>query len=99
MSAFCLLQIGNVRDRARLKLYTDAAPATAVSFGGELAFRGQVSGVLCGQPGHESAVVVRFPDPLSANAWYASEGYQALVADRDAAADVTVTRYDETDFF
>lgn len=99
MSAFCLLQIGNVRDRDRLKIYTDAAPATVADFGGELVFRGKASGALSGELGHESAAVLRFPDSASADGWYASEGYQALVGDRDAAADVVVTRYDKPDFF
>ena len=99
MSAFCLLQIGNIRDRVRLKQYTDAGPATVSSFGGELVFRGKLSGVLSGKPSHESVVVIRFPDAASANGWYASKDYQDLVENRDAAADVIVTRFDEPDFF
>ena len=98
MSAFCLLQI-SVKDAAALKVYTDAAPATVVPFGGELVFRGEVSGALSGEPSHDSAVVIRFPDSESANGWYASNGYQGLLEDRNAGAEVVVTRYDEAEFF
>ena len=98
MSTFYLLQI-SIKDAAKLKEYTDAAPATVLSFGGELVFRGKVSDVVSGQPEHISAVVLKFPDQASAKAWYASKDYQDLIEIRDAAADVVVTRYDEADFF
>lgn len=98
MSAFYLLQI-SVRDAAKLKEYTDAAPATVVSYGGELVFRGKVSDISSGQPQHSSAVVIKFPDQASANGWYQSSDYQDLIEIRDTGADVVATRYDEPDFF
>jgi uncharacterized protein (DUF1330 family) len=98
MSTFYLLQI-SVKDPVKLKKYTDAAPATVTSFGGELVFRGKVSGISSGQPEHSSAVVLKFPDKTSANGWYASKDYQDLVGIRNEGADVIATRYDEPDFF
>ena len=98
MSAFCLLQI-SVKDPVQLKMYTDAAPATVAPFGGALVFRGKVSSILSGASTHNSAVVIRFPDSASADSWYGSEGYQALLEHRNAGAEVVVTRYDEGDFF
>ena len=48
---------------------------------------------------HSAAVVIKFPDQASAEGWYHSEGYQALLEKRNAAAEVVATRYDEPDFF
>ena len=99
MSTFCLLQISAIKDHAKLKKYTDATPQTVVPYGGELVFRGKVSDTLSGQAPHISAVVIKFPDQASANGWCESKAYQSLIANRDAAAEVIVTRYDEPDFF
>ena len=98
MSAFCLLQI-SINDPIKLKEYTDAAPATVIRFGGQLIFRGEVSDSLSGQPKHDSAVVLEFPDSESVNDWYQSADYQSLIENRDAAAEVIVSCYDESDFF
>ena len=98
MSTYYLLQI-NVKDPVKLKEYTDAAPATVKSFGGELVFRSKVSNILSGKPNHTSAVVLKFSDQASAQAWYKSDEYQRLVEIRDAAAEVVVTCYDEPDFY
>jgi uncharacterized protein (DUF1330 family) len=98
MSSFILLQI-KVKDPIKLKEYTDPAPATVAPFGGELVFRGNVSGTEWGQSWYSCAVVIRFPDQKSSSGWYASKGYQDLVETRNEAADVIATRYDEPDFF
>lgn len=98
MSSFYLLQISD-KDPVKLKEYTDAAPATVEPHGGELVFRSRVSDTESGEPGHSSAVVIKFPDKASAKAWYDSEDYQALMEKRNAGADVAATRYDEPDFF
>lgn len=98
MSTFYILQI-NVKDADKLQEYIDAAPATVLSCGGELVFRGNISDVVSGVPEHTFAAVLKFPDIAMAKAWYESNDYQALVKNRDAAADVIVTRYEETDFF
>ncbi len=98
MSAFYLLQI-SVKNPVKLKVYTDAAPATVVSFGGELVFRSTVSGISSGQAGHSAAVVLKFPDRASAEGWYMSKDYQDLVEIRDQGADVVATLYDKPDFF
>lgn len=98
MSTFYLLQI-RVKDAAKLEQYSVAAPATVMAHGGKLVFRGRVSGVASGSPVHSSAVVLEFPDTDSAEGWYTSKEYQALTGNRDAAADVVATRFDETDFY
>jgi len=98
MSSFILLQI-DVKDRIRLKAYTEAAPATVKNYKGSLVFRGNVSEVISGEPGHTFAVVLKFPDAESATNWYESKEYQDLVENRDKAAKVVATRYDESDFF
>ena len=98
MSSFYLLQISD-KDPVKLKEYTDAAPVTVQPFGGELVFRSKVSGIESGEPGHSSAVVIKFPDQDSAKGWYNSEDYQSLMEKRNAGADVAATRYDEPDFY
>lgn len=98
MSAYYILQIA-VNDPIKLRTYTDAAPATVQKYHGELVFRGKVSEIVSGRPDFTSAAVLRFPDEASAKQWYESTDYQRLVAMRDEAADVTVTRFSETDFF
>jgi len=98
MSSFILLQI-KVKDPVKLKEYTDPAPATVAPFGGELVYRGNVSGTEWGQSWHSCAVVIKFPDQASSSGWYASKGYQDLMVKRNAAADVVATRYDKPDFF
>lgn len=59
MSSFILLQI-KVKDPIKLKEYTDPAPATVAPFGGELIFRGNVSGIEWGKSWHSCAVVINF---------------------------------------
>lgn len=98
MSTFYILQI-SVNDPVKLKEYTNAAPTTVKSFRGELVFRGNVSSIVSGNPDYTAAVVLKFPDMASAEAWYSSEDYQGLIENRDAAADVIATRYDESDFY
>lgn len=98
MSTFYLLQI-RVLDESTLKEYIDAAPKTVALFGGELVFRGRISDILSGQPEHTTAVVLKFPDQATAEDWYESEDYQSLLEIRDSAAEVVVTRYDESDFY
>ena len=98
MSAFILLQV-DVKDENKLKIYTDAAPATVKAYNGSLVFRGKVSEIVSGDPGYTFAVVLKFPDAQSANDWYESDAYQNLIENRDKAANVIATRYDEVDFF
>jgi uncharacterized protein (DUF1330 family) len=98
MSSFYLLQI-TVKDPVKLKNYTDVAPQTILPFGGELVFRSKVSEILCGDPDFSCAVAIKFPYARSAKGWYESEEYQSLIENRDAAAKVVVTQYDESAFF
>jgi uncharacterized protein (DUF1330 family) len=98
MSSFYFLQI-TVKDPVKLKNYTDVAPPTILPFGGELVFRSKVSEIVCGEPDFSCAVVIKFPDTASAKGWYESNAYQNLIENRDAAAKVVVTQYDDPDFF
>lgn len=98
MSSFILLQI-KVKDPVKLKEYTDPAPATVAPFGGELVFRGNVSGTEWGQSWHSCAVVIKFPDQESSSGWYASKGYQDLMEKRNAAADVIAQDMMKETFF
>jgi len=98
MSSFIILQV-DVKDLNKLKVYTEAAPATVTAYNGSLVFRGNVSEVVFGNPGYTFAVVLKFPDAESASNWYESDEYQNLIENRDESANVIATRYDEFDFF
>ncbi len=93
MSAFYVFHT-SVKDQDKFQTYAKAVPATLATFGGEVALRGKVSDVVLGEQPHATVGVLRFPDQDAAKRWYESEAYQALIPNRDAAASMTIVRYD-----
>lgn len=83
-----------VRDAALWEQYRAAVPATLEPYGGSVVFRGRCRAVLAGTHSHRDAVVIRFPDVRSLDAWFESEAYQAIVPIRDRAADVVLLSYE-----
>ena len=59
----------------------------------ELVFRGEKLAVLGGEHRHSDTVVIRFPDAESANGWFNSAAYQALIPLRMAAAEVDLISF------
>jgi len=43
--------------------------------------------LLCGEPGYDMGMIIRFPDKDTALGWYHSLAYQALLDIRDAVLD------------
>lgn len=88
MSASVVVHV-EVKDPAKFQEYAAKAPATVAAHQGEFTVRGKVAEVFCGRHSHKQAVVIRFPSVEAARAWYNSPEYQALIPNRDAAADMT----------
>jgi uncharacterized protein (DUF1330 family) len=85
MSADIVVE-ATVRDRDARDRYGKQAGALLKQFGAEVVTFGPWQ-LLCGDPGHEMGMIIRFQDKDTALAWYNSPDYQALLDLRDAALD------------
>lgn len=74
--------------------YVAGVARSLAPFGAEVLFRGQCHAVLAGATDHDRAVVIRFPDQPTLQAWFESEPYRRLIPLREAAADVMLVSYD-----
>jgi uncharacterized protein (DUF1330 family) len=63
-------------------LYSAQVPQTLAAFGGKYLVRGGFATVLEGTSQGDRHVVIEFPDRQSAENWYASDAYQAIVRHR-----------------
>ena len=88
--------IGTIRvtDPARWQLYLDRVGPTFMPHGGRVLFRAVKAQALNGDAHGERVVVAEFADMAALRAWFDSPEYQALVALRDAGADVVLTAYE-----
>lgn len=99
MSVYVLGRI-QVIDSAAWAEYRAGVPETLTPWGGELVCRGSGRAVFSEEdrpsPGdtQDAMVVLRFPDRQSAQGWYHSEAYQALLPVRRQAATVELSLYD-----
>ena len=73
--------------------YVDRVGATFGPHGGHVLIRGVKAAELSGRAHGERVVVAEFPDLESLQRWHDSAEYQALVALREAGADVVLTAY------
>lgn len=94
MSAYVIVH-ATIKDPAKMKTYAVDSAETLAPFGGEFVFRGDVAQVLTGAHDHQRAAVLRFPDQAAVKSWYSSPAYQALIPNRDEAADMVFIGYDE----
>jgi uncharacterized protein (DUF1330 family) len=94
MSAFLIFH-STVRDPEKFQIYVSSVPATLKPFGGSLLTRGKSAKVLSGQHKHPTVGILKFSDLNQAHGWYESEAYQALISNRDAAAEMTIVSYEE----
>lgn len=62
--------------------YASQVPQTIAAFGGKYLVRGGQATQLEGLPQGDRNVVVEFPSREVAQAWYASEAYQAIIQHR-----------------
>lgn len=78
-------QIG-VHDARAYQEYAQKVPASLVRYEGEFLVRGGGTETLEGDAPLQRIVVLEFPSLSRARDWYESEGYQALIPVRQAAA-------------
>ena len=62
--------------------------------GGKMVARGKAAKQLSGEVKHQIESVFEFPSADAIDAWYESDAYQALIPNRDEAADVTIVVLD-----
>jgi uncharacterized protein (DUF1330 family) len=93
MSAFIIFQ-SNVTDRARFQEYAKRVPATLEPYGGEVVLKGRSETIYQGGNRYANVGILSFPDLASAAAWYESDAYQALVEDRNTAAEMNIVSYE-----
>ncbi len=95
MSAYVVVE-ATVRDQQVRDRYGSKASAVLKQFGAEVQqFGAEVVTLgpwrlICGEPGHDIGMIIRFPDKGTALAWYNSPAYQALLEIR---ADVLDCRF------
>ena len=82
-----------IKDAAKWDEYRSQVPATLAPWQAELVFRGEKLAVLGGEHKHTDTVFIRFPNAESANGWYNSAAYQALIPLRQEAAEVDLISY------
>jgi uncharacterized protein (DUF1330 family) len=88
--------IGTIRvtDPATWQRYVERVGPTFAPHGGKLLLRAVKSAALNGDAHGERVVVAEFPDMAALRAWHDSPEYRALIALRDAGADVVLTAYE-----
>lgn len=94
MSAFVVVHV-TVNDPEKFKTYGQGAQPTVAAHGGEFILRGKVADVFQGEHPYKQAVVIKFPDQATAKGWYNSPEYQALIPNRNEAADMLFISFDE----
>ncbi len=94
MSA-CVVVHMNVKDPEKFQAYASEARKTVAANGGERLFLGKVADVFAGEHGYKGAVILKFPDAAAARAWYTSPENQALIPNREEAADVVIVCCEE----
>ncbi len=93
MPAFIVGTIA-VRDPQQWQAYVERVGATFAPHGGRVLLRGVKAAALSGAAHGEKVVVAEFPDLAALQRWYHSPEYQALIALREAGAEVVLTAYE-----
>lgn len=94
MSAFIVFH-STIKDVEKFQVYARSVGATLRPFEGEVIQRGIVADVLAGDHSHQAIGILRFKSLVKAHRWYQSADYQALIPNRDDAANLTVISYEE----
>lgn len=95
MSAFVVGHF-EIKDEEGFNSYAERGLKIVAAAGGEVAAGGKLARVLNGGRSGSAFVLLKFPDQEAVGKWYDSDAYQALIPDRNKAADVTFLSYDET---
>jgi len=87
--------VGTVRvtDPAAWQRYVERVGATFGPHDGRVLLRGSKARELAGSAHGERVVVAEFPDLEALQRWHGSPEYQALIALREAGAEVVLTAY------
>ena len=85
MSAYVVVE-AVIRDEEARDRYGSQASTVLKQFGAEVVVFGPWQ-LLCGEPGRDIGMIIRFQDRDAAVAWYNSPAYQALLDIRDKALD------------
>jgi len=93
MSAYLIGHI-TIKNPAKWQTYVEGVRKSLMPFEAEIVFRGKLATVLAGEHPHENTVVIKFSDQPTLQNWYQSDSYQALIPNRDEAADVVIISYD-----
>lgn len=94
MSALMISTI-KVKDPEKLKAYLMQVSQIGARFGAEMAFRGPLEGMVLGEADHQMVVAVRFPTTADIDALFAAPDYAPLIALREAAAEMTISKYED----
>lgn len=89
MSATVLVQF-SVKDPDKFKQYSAGAGPTIKAVGGEITGRFRKVETLTGDYSGHGFALITFPDAAAVKTWYESAEYQALVALREEAVDMTL---------
>lgn len=92
MSAYLIGHI-TIKDPDKWQTYVEGVRKSLLPFEAEIIFRGKRATVLAGEHPHENTVVIKFPDQPTLQNWYQSDTYQALIPNRNEAADVVIISY------
>ena len=76
MTAYVIIHV-TIKDPEKVKEYAAIAGPTVAAAGGDFVSAGEVADALAGQHGYDKAIVIKFPDKATAQAWYKSDEYQA----------------------
>lgn len=87
--------VGTIRvtDPTAWQRYVERVGATFAPHGGRVLLRGSKAQELAGTAHGERVVVAEFPDLDALRRWHDSAEYQALIALREAGAEVVLTAY------
>ena len=94
MSAYAMALV-KVKNPEKMKEYQTIAGPTFAKFGGELAAKGKVAGLLHGTSDLNVVAVMKFESIEKIDEWYNSDDYQAAVAVREEACEMTILKLQE----
>lgn len=85
-----------VKDADLWRQYVEGVTQSLRPFMAEVQFRGQRTAQLAGDSEFDQAVVIRFKDQATLQAWFDSSAYQTLIPLRDKAAQTVIAGYQHT---
>lgn len=94
MSAFLIVHT-TIKNPEKFQTYGASAGQTLAAHGAEILHKGKVAKVIVGEHNSQAVAIIKFPNLATIDTWYNSDEYQALIANRNEAADMTFIAYDK----